>query len=433
MRGKRNRGSKIKKEEQGYILLISLLIMTMLLLLTVPFLFNLSTENSLSEKSYRSLAALSLAEAGVERAIWELNHGDMFAWSGDSTMRTMAVPSFQSSAEKVMGDIDIKVTYPEGENPVVESTGSIAHIGSQSLTSIIRVVLNGVPDMTKLFDHGAFGDDGVELQSQALVDSYDSRQGEYGGTNIGEKGDTGTNATHIGAISLNSNATIYGNAIAGPESDPEQAIVSRANGLITGESLALSSLKEMPSVTAPDSLPFRGSYLLDGDGVDSISVSGEYTSFGLDNSAKLTITDNVILYITGEFSMLSNTQLDIAQGVEVTIYLGGSFTQTSNTQINNLSQDPTGFMVFGTDSFNGTMQWNSNTEFYGAVYAPKATIEYNSNADFYGSIAGSFLNLGSNTRIHYDEALGELKFDLGNGEISSYEVRSWQQKSMTEH
>jgi hypothetical protein len=429
---KRNKDIEGKKEERGSVLVLGVLIMTVLLIMAVPFLFQLSTENRLSEKSYRSLAAISLAEAGVERAIWELNHGDISTWSGDSDMRTMAISSFQAAGENVIGDIEIKVSDPEGENPIVEASGSVAHIGSEEVTGTIRVVLNGVPDMTKLFDFGVFGDDGVELSSQAFIDSYDSRLGEYGGANIGENGDTGTNATHVGAIYLNSNARVYGDVISGPGSDPLEVIVSRAQAQVTGESLALSSPKEMPSVPSPEGLPFQGSFILDSTNDVIISESGEYTSFMLDDNSKVTITEDVTLHITGDFSMLSNSQLEIAEGVSVNIYLGGTFAQNSNTQINNLSMDPTKLMVFGTDSFNGEMEWNSNTDFYGAVYVPKASVDHNSYANFYGSIAGRYLGMSSNSRIHFDEALADLELDMSNGEISAYAVRSWQQAYVQE-
>jgi hypothetical protein len=194
----------------------------------------------------------------------------------------------------------------------------------------------------------------------------------------------------------------------------------------------LTSPKEMPSVSPPEGLPFRGSLTVDGTSNITISESGEYTSFMTDDNSKVTITADVTLYITGDFSMLSNSQFEIAEGVNANIYLGGTFAQNSNTQINNLSQDPTKLMVFGTDSFNGEMEWNSNTDFYGAIYVPKAEIDYNSNAGFYGSVAGRLLELDSNSRIHFDEALADLEYDMGNGEISAYAVRSWQQAYVQE-
>jgi hypothetical protein len=184
----------------------------------------------------------------------------------------------------------------------------------------------------------------------------------------------------------------------------------------------------MPSITTPEGLSFRGDYSLGTDDVLTISESGEYTSLRLDSNAKVTITADVTLYITGEFSLLSNTQLEIAEGASVTIYLGGSFVQSSNSQINNLSQDPTQFLLLGTDSFNGVMEWNSNSQFWGAVYVPRSDVSFNSNADFFGSIIAKRLDsIASNARIHYDEALTDLYIETAS-ESSFFIVKSWQAK-----
>ena len=55
-----------RSEEQGFVLIVGMLVMAVLLLLAVPFLYQVSFENKLTTKSYKSSAALSLAEAGVE-------------------------------------------------------------------------------------------------------------------------------------------------------------------------------------------------------------------------------------------------------------------------------------------------------------------------------------------------------------------------------
>jgi hypothetical protein len=142
----------------------------------------------------------------------------------------------------------------------------------------------------------------------------------------------------------------------------------------------------------------------------------------------VTITADVTVYVTGEFSMLSNTQLEIAEGASLAIYLGGSFVQDSNSQINNLSQDPTQLILLGTDSFNGIMDWNSNSQFWGAVYVPGAEVNFNSNADFFGSIIANRIDsISSNTKIHYDEALADLSIEAAGGN-APMEVKSWQIK-----
>ena len=95
-------------------------------------------------------------------------------------------------------------------------------------------------------------------------------------------------------------------------------------------------------------------------------------------------------------TILSNTQLEIADGVTLALYLGGTFSQSSNSQINNLSQDPTTVQIYGTETFETTMTWESNASFYGAIYVPDYTVLYNSNAEFYGSIIADTVKIDSN-------------------------------------
>ncbi len=398
-----------KKHEEGMVLVVGVIIMTCLLLLVLPFLFQLSAENRLTDKSFKSCTALSLADAGIERAVWELNFGDITIWDGDSTLRTMSILSFQTPGGVVMGDIEIKVYNPESKTPLVESQGKVSFSDTALMAKATRAELAEIK--YDPWNFAVFGDDDLDFSSSAEVDSYDSGNGSYGGVNVGAEGNIGTNGTLLGCIDLCSNSNVYGDAYSGPGTDPNSVILTQGNAYIDGEKKSLFEEKDMPTVIPSDSLAFMGGYSLGVGDIGSINASGEFTSFILGNNSTVTITSDVTLYITGNFSMSSNSQLNIADGVSVTIYLGGTFTQASNCQINNLSQDPTNLLFLGTDSFNGTMTWNSNSDFYGAVYVPRAHVDFNSNIDFYGSIIANTFSFNSNARFHYDIALAGLKRD----------------------
>jgi len=418
---------KKKKQERGVVFIVALIIIFVMMILATPFLFRLSAQYRKTEKSFKSLAALSLAEAGVERAIWEMNHGDISAWEGDDSLRTLTISSFQASGGAEVGDIVISVIDLDGSNPIIESTGQIILMGSQTVAKTARVVLEG-DGGSSLLDYGIFGDEGIKVSGNAIIDSYDSRDGFYGDDNVSWKGHTGTNFTHIGCIDLNNNAKIYGNAISGPDSEPESVIVTSNNSQVLGQKLSASDLKELPPLFPPEGLPWQGSYVLTDNLEDTIGDSGEYTSFILDNNSKVIITSDVTIYVTGEFSMKSNTQIEILEDCSLMLYLGGSFLQHSNSQINNLTQDPTKLLVLSTESFFGGLVWDSNSTFYGAIYAPRADVHYNSNADFYGSIIGRYIELDSNGKIHFDEALKDLDLGDSAGRTSNYAVKSWQEK-----
>ena len=132
------------------------------------------------------------------------------------------------------------------------------------------------------------------------------------------------------------------------------------------------------------------------------------------------------LYVSGDFRMDSNSNLIITYGSSLTLYLGDTFIQRSESEINNLTMDPTKLLIYGTDSFNGLMEWRSNASFYGAVYVPRADVQYDSNADFYGSLIGKYIEIFSNARFHYDLALGDVDSE-GEGKSWSYSVKSWHQ------
>ena len=410
--------------EKGYILVIGVIIMAFLLLLALPFMYQLSAENRLTDKSFKSCAALSLAEAGIERAVWEMNFGDITTWDGDSSLRLMTIASFQAPSGNVMGDIEIKVYNPEGVHPFVEAMGKVPYSGTVLMAKKTRAELAEIK--YDPWNFAVFGDEDLDFSSAATVDSYDSRDGAYGGTNVGSEGNIGTNGTLLGCIDLCANAEVYGDAYSGPGSDPESVIITRSNALISGDKDSLTEEKDMPSVKPPEGLLPMGDYSLGVGATGTIDASGLYTSLVLDNNSTLTITSDATLYITGDFTMSSNCQLNIADGVKVTIYLGGTFNQSSNSQFNNLSQDPTSLLILGTDSFNGTMTWNSNSDFYGAVYVPRAHVDFNSNIDYYGSIIGYTFEFNSNARFHYDLALAGLKRD--DMEDLPWGVKSWQEE-----
>jgi hypothetical protein len=137
---KKNTKAKKRHKEQGVVLITAVIMMAFLLLLVIPFLSQLSNDNRSSRNFVSSSVALSLAEAGIERSIWEFNRGDILSWSGDEDFRALTLSDFQTSNGTVMGNIEISITDPEGDNPVIEATGSVTH-GSQTLSKIVRVEL----------------------------------------------------------------------------------------------------------------------------------------------------------------------------------------------------------------------------------------------------------------------------------------------------
>jgi len=422
MNKQKRKGDTKRHEEQGFILVIGVIVMTFLLLLALPFLFQLSLENRVTNKSFKSSAALSLAEAGVERAIWELNYGDILSWSGDSAFRTMTISDFQASGGNVIGDVKVNVVEPEADDPVVESTGKVSYVGSQEVDRTVRSVLGGFPP----FKFAAFGDDGIWIDKGVFIDDYDSRNGVYDNPgNSGSEGDIGTNSDMMSAIYMDNSSDLAGDAVSGYESDPETVIITAPGANIYGEKRSLPVPIEFPQIIPPEGLPWVGDYSM--SGFDTIFTSAEYGSFTIGANSVVTIQGDVALYITGDFYMDQNSRLDIADGASLQIILGsGSFEVDQTSTINNLSQDPTKFVLFGTESFTGNIYIDQGSGFYGAIYAPNAFVELDQGDGFYGAIIAKNILFDKTTVLHYDKALEDLEILPSMGAL--YEIKSWQVK-----
>ena len=118
--------------------------------------------------------------------------------------------------------------------------------------------------------------------------------------------------------------------------------------------------------------------------------------------------------------MGSNTDLIVEEGGSLTLYLSGSVDMASNCSVNNIQHDPTKLKFYGTENLTGTIRFDSNQAFYGALYMPQADLIVASNIDFFGSIYGKTVQLNANVYVSY--------FD-GQTDFSDYRfaVRSWQQ------
>ncbi len=415
---------RAKPWEKGVALFVSLLAGVVMLGLALPFLFKLTGQFRITERSHKGLTAMNLAEAGVERAIWEMNYGDISTWSGDLLKRSLALASVQTADGLVVGNVEIEIQNPASDNPFVTAKGIVPWLGGAALEKSVRVDLGHKTQ--SYFNFGIFGDEGFDLHGNAYTDSYNSALGPYDLQNPGQKGDVGTNATHQWDVVLLNNTVVNGDATTGFESDPDLVIRLRNNARVTGDLKTLPEIKPLPPYSPPF-LTQKGNFYLNNDSPPvTITESGVYTSFALGTNTKATISGDVKIYVNGDFFMDSNSILEIAPGSHVELILGnGVFSQSSNTQVNNLSHDPKNLAILGTEDFK-TMIWRSNSQFWGVMYIPEATIDYSANSDLFGSIVCNNISMSSNAGIHYDESLAS--WDKYGTPSAKFQVVRWQEK-----
>jgi hypothetical protein len=312
-----------------------------------------------------------------------------------------------------------------------------------------------------IFDHGVFGDTWVSLASNVYTDSYDSEVSNYGGFASGtgidmndtcqtsysgwsasQNGDIGTNSvstTDPYAIEIASNANVYGDAFVGEGGDAAAA-VSNA-GTIHGSPDTLDDPVDMSFVDppSPSSPTVEADINIGNNTVVELTYSTGHYSFDTienngNNNSLLTfnISGDVVFFVetfnlissnssiifnvaanstftlvVDTVTMTSNNTLALSGDGSMEIFVTDRWDGSSNSSINNLTQDPTRFAIYGGEGVTGAdMNVASNTTFFGTIYAPNADLTIDSNMPIFGAVAGATVTLDSNACVHYDEALG---------------------------
>ncbi len=476
--------SKHRPHEKGMILAVATIVVMVMLIMAFPFLFKLSAQYRTTEKGFKSGSAFELAEAGIDRALWEMNRP--FAFEGglvwnEAQQGTETIANLTAADGTVIGDIGITVSSPTGGSPdtrFIESIGRIRFIGDRTVDRAVRVNLEKY--FKSIWDFGFFADTDVYVRTNLMIDSYNSNNGAYGTTNRGNEGHIGTNGTQDNAFDINqgSSSAVYGNIASGVGSDPANLtnIINLPSDSVfksyspttvpVGERSIMTSTFEMPSVdlanlppramfnttydfstwfTAdPDpSAPLSASQIVSGKNKGAYAPgqgnftltaanSGVYTSMNLSKS-NVTISGNVAIYVTGldgatgAFAMSNNSSITIGPNSSLTLILGKTtYYQANNTTINNTTA-PGNLMILGTDQFTGTMSYKCNTQNKAAIYVPRAEFMVeNSNTHIYGAVVCRRFNFPVNINLHFDEALADLNYVKGG--IPYWKLTSWQER-----
>ena len=285
----------------------------------------------------------------------------------------------------------------------------------------LELVLAEAP--SGFFQFAAFGADGVVLDSNAFIDSYDSSVGSYasqlqpGEDFARENGDVGSNSD----IHLQANTEIHGDARPGPGGILDD---SAPNTYVSGSTDPSEELVELPPIEIP-SIPSAGQLV----GTSNVTLGPglvHYDSILMQGGTTLTIRGPATL-VADSFEMKANTQLlfETTDG-PIELYAPGDFVLRSNSTVVTRSDsalDVTLLLAGNNTTKNppDRLELGSNADFVGAIYAPYATFSLNSNFTIFGSIMCGFLDLSSFGAIHFDEA---LLYD-GWGSSDEFEAALW--------
>ena len=392
-------------DRRGSALIVVAIMVTALGTMSLALLSSISTAGKRDLEAREDLAARYVAEAAVSEAYYRLLRGE------DANQGTP-----KQRVDYGNGDYWVeREDLPDGSIELVATA-----VAGRGLTRI-QVIL--VEETADLFSYGAFGDEGMEMDSNAFVDSYNSGDGTYedqavngsgSDTYASENGTVGSNRD----VDLASNATVHGDAAPGPGGTS----TLNGNSEVSGSTAPSGSTSELPEITVPATVS-SGNFDLDTD--DSATLpSGAYAfdAFKMDSNSSLLIEGPATL-VLGSAVIGSNAEILVdATNGSVEFFVYDDFLMNSNTEIRSTTYTPMDVFinllsdnVFDPDSIVDLdeVDFDSNAKLYGVVYAPNARIEINSNFELFGALIARSVVLDSNAQVHYDEMLSTMAADEG--------------------
>ena len=399
---------------RGSTLIIVMVLGVVMLVAVGSYLRLIGTQKSLVVRSETWNAALTMAEAGVEEALTQLNSGatnlSANGWGASGSIYGPVTRSLQG------GSYSVIISNSSATKPVIYATGfTIVPVSGDSVSrnvkvSVLKQVLSNVPLGVKK---------NINMNGNGVaVDSYDSRNPllSTGGLFDPNKTSTNGNVASMGGVINIGQHTINGSLYLGPTATYAGSATSITGTIYTDANVDFPdvTLPQVTWQTAPLSL-----------GTHSFTSSGYYTvsdQFPIVVQPGVTVTLNVVTAVT-----YSPVSVQISGGITnsgtANIYLNGppSLAIAGNTAA-DASNRPENLRYFCLPSLT-SITFSGNSTFVGVIYAPEADVTLNgggNNNGLIGSVIANSITINGHYNIHYDESLAT------NG-AAIYVIQSWQE------
>lgn len=401
------------RKHDGSVLIVALIIALLLGVVLSGYLLLIRAQSVSVARSQAWHTALTVAEAGVEEALAQLNPAPF-------TMN--ATPGWSSSKDLLGGSYS--VSYTPSSPPVIYSTGyATVPAISARLTRTIEVKTTNAP----LFTVGAAVRGGILMNGEDVItDSFDSTSwyystgGDYDPTKRKEGGDIGS----AGGILDVGRADIHGRLFLGATSTNAVGPNYSVTGTIQTDFSADFPDVLPPSFPSPGDAPRPGTN--GGTAYTYFLTNRNYQTNSLNGSVFVADNANAVLYVTGNATV---TNLTIAPGASLKLFVGGPNTTFGQVIVSGTAMN---FQYYGLPG-NSNITLSGFDALMGTIYAPNATFRAGEKAwagemfldvDFYGALVVNSIQMTSDLKLHFDESLQNAPASLPT---RGFVVTSWRE------
>ncbi|HWX19614.1 MAG TPA: hypothetical protein VN578_06880 [Candidatus Binatia bacterium] len=382
-------------------------------------------------------AALSMAEAGAEEALAQLNPSALlFSTNINSGANGWSLLSdgMYHAPRGTLTDGYYDVAITADTLPTIYSTG---YVTIPSLSATLYRTLKVGTGFGSLFRGPMAARVNVDLKGNKITtDSFDSLDPAHSTNGLydpAKRKAGGDVATTLGVINVQ-NANIMGTLYTAPGGSftiGPQGSVGDVAWVSGGQSgVEAGHYKNDFNMDFPDVLPPYQTGLPPVDGTVGgtnytwVLGNGNYM-YTQGNGANFNSDDTILVqgsarvYVTGNFVMHDGASIIIAPGASLELYVGGA--NTSISTVYNAGNCAT-FNYFGLPG-NTSIGLTGNASFLGTIYAPNANLTLsgggNNTLDYQGAVSVNTISMNGHFNFHFDENLKR------SGPMRGYQITSW--------
>ena len=462
----------LNNKKSGSIMIAALIMALITGSLVGLFLKTVSQEVAYAHRSRMMLQVISLAEAGIDTAIYALNKNEWSYWKAGANGYYRDTYSYQDGEDWLYISYSFRrerrnvKMYIESsiQNPKIVSEGIITLPDGTEISRQVFVELgtrsawaNGLLAKESL----TFAGNGIE------IDSYNSDFGLYEvGVNQYDNGSIATPSVITDAITVG-NGDVFGSvSVGGNETDNANPPDVGPNGSIRGlddppkyvdlDRISYDFVADLPDPTYPTHSTWEttitdktmgefgqvtyiklSSLEIKAQDVDSYDTKSETWDLGA-----YRVKGHVVLIVEGDVNISGELKLDVDTNFAVgdpgryssmEVYVAGDFIVDGNdaSVFNELGR-PQDVIVYGMGKDDPTtandetpqIKLAGNGDFYGAVYAPNYDCKLGGggvSGAMFGAVVAETITMGGGYHFSYDEALAGYDSGLG------WKVLWWQE------
>lgn len=417
------------RDNRAAVLIVALLVSALVALGLASYLnLNLSSSR-LSKRTFNGNAALNLAEAGTEEAVWSFNRASADPTEAWSAWTKNGGPAWQKFTGFEFGGrstgwvkvyVDNHLPGPSSR-PKIIAQAAVESPADTPVTKMVEVTLR----RRSTFANALVAKESIVFSgSNTSVDAWDSDPDTnpitppvpYDLSIRSDRGSIATSAVANHAMLINS-AHIWGYVATGG-AQPDVGSSGSIRGADTPVGVAIDPRRVATDFNAdfpPATAPTDGVFLTTIPPV--LGTAGTATKW---RAAQLVLNGNDSLTIVGDVTLVltqaagadavritGNASLNVAAGSSLTLYVEGGVLIAGNG-LSNANVQPITCQLWGTSTTSAgqSIQIVGNGALRCVIYAPHGDVFMNGNGHMMGSIVARSIRFTGNAAFHYDETLG---------------------------